>query len=244
MSHWKRPAAWSTILLLSAIVFMAGCRDAFARKGGPLLISAEIMPQDTSAPPPDFVPVEKEPRIIKQVVPVYPQSAIRDHLEGRVFLKLWIGESGKPRRAVILKSDNRIFNRPSIDAAMKYRFTPAIMNHKPVAVWVVIPFTFRLKPDSVKTAGKNEGKPSAETESGNAQGRAAKPGKISEHPVELIAEYNTAMRYERLGQYREALKYYRSFLLDVEKGSIHPEEMVRHAKEMVEKYSKMLKDGE
>jgi len=43
-----------------------------------------------------------------------------------------------------LKSDAELFNQPAIDAAMKWKFTPAIMNNGPVAVWVSIPFKFRL----------------------------------------------------------------------------------------------------
>ncbi len=96
-------------------------------------------------PPPDFVPVEKEPQIIKQVIPKYPELAQRAGIEGRVIVKIWVDKDGKPHKAVILKSDAEIFNAPAQEAAMQYRFTPAIMNKGPVAVWVVIPFTFKLK---------------------------------------------------------------------------------------------------
>ncbi|OYV86378.1 MAG: hypothetical protein B7Z63_04115, partial [Ignavibacteriae bacterium 37-53-5] len=90
-------------------------------------------------PPPDFVPVEKEPQIIKQVIPKYPELAQRAGIEGRVIVKIWVDKDGKPHKAIVMKSDAEIFNQPSIDAAMQYRFTPAIMNKGPVAVWVVIP---------------------------------------------------------------------------------------------------------
>ncbi len=102
------------------------------------------VPED-DGPPPDFVPVEKEPQIIKQVIPKYPELAQRAGIEGRVIVKIWVDKDGKPHKAIVLKSDAEIFNQPAIDAAMQYRFTPAIMNKGPVAVWVVIPFTFKLK---------------------------------------------------------------------------------------------------
>ncbi len=95
-------------------------------------------------PPPDFVPVEKEPQIIKQVVPKYPELAQRAGIEGRVWVKIWVDKDGKPHKAIVMKSDAQIFDQPAVDAAMQYRFTPAIMNKGPVAVWVVIPFTFKL----------------------------------------------------------------------------------------------------
>ncbi len=100
---------------------------------------------DEDVPPADFVPVEKQPQVVTPNIPKYPELAQRAGIEGRVIVKIWVDKDGKPRKAVILKSDAEIFNQPAIDAAMSTRFTPAIMNKGPVAVWVVIPFTFKLK---------------------------------------------------------------------------------------------------
>ncbi len=102
----------------------------------------KVPSEDT--PPPNFVPVEKEPQVIHEVKPKYPELAQRAGIEGRVWVKIWVDRNGKPHQALVLKSDAQIFDQPAIDAAMQYRFTPAIMNKGPVAVWVVIPFTFRL----------------------------------------------------------------------------------------------------
>ena len=49
----------------------------------------------------------------------------------------------------MLRSDAEIFNQASIDAAMKWKFSPAILKGKPVAVWVTVPFKFRLNNDVV-----------------------------------------------------------------------------------------------
>ena len=95
-------------------------------------------------PPPDFVPVEKQPQIISQPIPKYPELAQRAGIEGRVIVRIWVDKDGKPHKAIVMKSDAEIFNQPAIDAAMATRFTPAIMNKGPVAVWVVIPYTFKL----------------------------------------------------------------------------------------------------
>jgi periplasmic protein TonB len=95
-------------------------------------------------PPPDFVPYEKEPTVVRKVEPKYPEIALRAGLEGNVFLKVWVTKEGKVREAVILKSDAEIFNQAAIDAAMQWVFTPAVMQKGPVAVWVSIPFRFRL----------------------------------------------------------------------------------------------------
>lgn len=99
---------------------------------------------EDDGPPPDFVPVEKQPQVVSQVSPKYPELAQRAGIEGRVLVKIWVDKDGKPHKAIVLKSDAEIFNQPAIDAAMSTRFTPAIMNKGPVAVWVVIPYTFKL----------------------------------------------------------------------------------------------------
>jgi len=100
--------------------------------------------QIDEGPPPDFVPVEKTPEVVKAVEPKYPELAMRAGLEGRVWVKIWVDKEGKPRQAVVLKSDAEIFNEPAVSAAMQFVFTPAYMNNGPVSVWVSIPFKFKL----------------------------------------------------------------------------------------------------
>jgi protein TonB len=99
---------------------------------------------DDDAPPADFVAVEKEPVIVKRVEPKYPEFAMRAGLEGRVFVKIWVDKEGKVKQVVVLKSDLEIFNEPAVEAAKQFVFTPAYMNNGPVAVWVSVPFRFRL----------------------------------------------------------------------------------------------------
>jgi len=99
---------------------------------------------DEDLPPPDFVPYEKEPGVVKKVEPKYPEIALRAGLEGNVYLKVWVDKEGKVRKAVVLKSDAEIFNDNAKEAAMQWVFTPAVMQKGPVDVWVSIPFRFRL----------------------------------------------------------------------------------------------------
>jgi len=95
--------------------------------------------------PPDVVAVEKEPAIVKRVEPRYPEEALRAGLEGTVYVKMWVDKEGKVRKVVVLKSDAEIFNQPSLDAAMHWVYTPALIpKGGPVSVWVVVPFKFRL----------------------------------------------------------------------------------------------------
>ncbi len=110
--------------------------------GGPPVIQNDVNIDD--GPPPDFVPVEKQPVPIKSPSPAYPEIARRAGVEGTVWVKIWVDKEGKPKKAVVLKSDAELFNQAAIDAAMQWVFTPAVMNNGPVAVWVSIPFKFKL----------------------------------------------------------------------------------------------------
>lgn len=100
------------------------------------------LPIETSPLP--FVPFEKEPVVIKEVKPAYPEIAQKAGLEGTVYAKLWITREGKVKEVLIIKSDSEIFNQVVIDAAKQFLFTPAMMKNGPVAVWMTKRFNFIL----------------------------------------------------------------------------------------------------
>ncbi|MER3525172.1 MAG: hypothetical protein C4326_14275 [Ignavibacteria bacterium] len=93
----------------------------------------------------EFIPVEKQPQIVKRVTPKYPDMALRAGLEGTVWVKILVDKDGLPKKAVVIKSTAELFNDAAVEAAMKFVFTPAVMNNGPVKVWVSIPFKFLLK---------------------------------------------------------------------------------------------------
>ncbi|MBI4429427.1 MAG: energy transducer TonB [Ignavibacteriales bacterium] len=106
---------------------------------------AEIVnPVEVDEEPPPFRVVEKEPVIVKSVEPKYPEIALRAGLEGTVYIKMWVDKQGKVRKVIVLKSDAEIFNQNAIDAAMQWKYAPALMQQGPVSVWVAVPFKFRL----------------------------------------------------------------------------------------------------
>jgi periplasmic protein TonB len=112
---------------------------------GNVQITKDLQVQDTDPDINAFTPVEKEPDIVKSVQPDYPEIAKRAGLEGTVYVKILLDKEGKPKKAVVIKTDAEMFNQSAIDAAMKFLFTPAIQDKKPVEVWVVIPFKFKLQ---------------------------------------------------------------------------------------------------
>ncbi len=97
---------------------------------------------DSSFSPKDSV--EIPPRPIKQVWPELSDIARKVSVEGTVWLKLLVSTSGKVKKVVVQKSDAEILNQPAIEAAMKWEFSPAMKNGKPIAVWAAIPFRFKI----------------------------------------------------------------------------------------------------
>jgi TonB family protein len=95
--------------------------------------------------PEPFTIVEKEPVPILNPSPKYPELAKKAGIEGTVFIKMWVAKDGSVKRAAVLKSSSTIFDNESIETAMKWKFSPAIMNAGPVSVWVTVPFRFRLQ---------------------------------------------------------------------------------------------------
>lgn len=105
-------------------------------------------------PPADYVPYEKPPEAIRQFPAKYPASAKKDKIEGTVWVKTLVDEQGKVAKVVIQKSDAEVLNQAAIDAVNQWVFAPAVMKGKPVAVWVSIPFRFKLADDKEKPAKK------------------------------------------------------------------------------------------
>ncbi len=112
--------------------------------GGLTTITQDIKIEDDEPGMDAFVAVEKYPEMVVAKTPEYPEIAKRAGITGRVFVKVLVDKEGKPRRAVVIKSDSDLFNEAAIAAAMKSAFTPALQNNHPIAVWIVLPYKFQL----------------------------------------------------------------------------------------------------
>ncbi|MEW6652926.1 MAG: energy transducer TonB [Bacteroidota bacterium] len=108
-------------------------------------ITIEEPPKDEDPDMNAFTAVEKLPEMVRQVSPEYPEIAKRAGITGKVFVKVLVDKEGRPKRAVVIKSDSELFNQVSIDAAMRSAFTPALQNQHPIAVWIVLPYRFTLE---------------------------------------------------------------------------------------------------
>lgn len=102
----------------------------------------------------EFIKVEKFPEIVEATKPEYPEAAKKAGIGGKAFVKVLVDKDGIPKKAVVIKSENEIFNQPAVDAAMKSKFTPAINKDEKIAVWVVLPYRFAL--DKKEERGESE----------------------------------------------------------------------------------------
>ena len=102
-----------------------------------------VAPPLSALPADDGIAVDVSPVPTQSINPSYPSDARAAGLEGTVWLKVYIGTDGVPQKADVVKSDHQELNQSAIDAAMQWRFTPAMREGNPIAVWVAIPFRFK-----------------------------------------------------------------------------------------------------
>ncbi len=91
-----------------------------------------------------YAMVQVKPRLIKKVLPQYPELARKASIEGRVVLKVIVDTTGHVKSVEVVQSDNEIFNAPAIEAVKQFEFTPAMQNDRKVPVALIIPIRFEL----------------------------------------------------------------------------------------------------
>ena len=94
------------------------------------------------------IAVDKEPYVdlssLNRSV-IYPSVAKRAGIEGKVSVRVLVRKDGKPKKNFIVDSESELLNKSAVDAVMQARFSPAIQNGKPLACWITVPISFKLK---------------------------------------------------------------------------------------------------
>jgi protein TonB len=79
-------------------------------------------------------------------LPRYPTAARRRGLEGRVVVRVFVGSDGRARSvSVRTASPHPILDEAAVETLRRWRFEPARQAGIPVAAWVDVPITFRLR---------------------------------------------------------------------------------------------------
>jgi len=108
--------------------------------------SAKIV--DKSLPSPDeFIAIDVNPVLENQPQAVCPDSAKKANVEGSVWVKVLIDKQGSVRQALIAKGSGKKvgFEEAALTAAKQATWKPAMLNNKPVVVWVSYEIKFLLK---------------------------------------------------------------------------------------------------
>ncbi|MFQ5606787.1 MAG: energy transducer TonB [Candidatus Zixiibacteriota bacterium] len=94
-----------------------------------------------------IIPVDVMPRFVYKEVPDYPRLARSAGIEGVVWVKVLVDTRGMVSGAFVAKSSgaNVGFEEAALAAARLCRFSPAIQNGSPVAIWVTFAFKFELE---------------------------------------------------------------------------------------------------
>jgi protein TonB len=87
------------------------------------------------------------PRVVASEEPDYPDVARQNNWEGTVKVRVLVSEQGSVEDVLVVASSGYSFLDQSAVTCVLRRwvFSPALNEGKPVAKWVAIPVTFRLK---------------------------------------------------------------------------------------------------
>ena len=109
-------------------------------------IVVDINEDDFLPEPDEFVPVEVYPEMIYEHRGTYPRLAEQAGIEGKVYVKALVDESGNVLKAMVARSSGTdALDEAAVEWALKCKFKPGIQNNRPVKVWVTFPYEFSLE---------------------------------------------------------------------------------------------------
>jgi periplasmic protein TonB len=98
----------------------------------------------------DAAPVEETPvlwnlKLVDMRPPIYPPRCLRLGIEGRVKVRVLVGENGRPQEVTVGESSGEsALDQAAIEAVREWRFEPAKRNGVAVRAWAIVPVEFKL----------------------------------------------------------------------------------------------------
>lgn len=93
------------------------------------------------------------PRLIKRVVPVYPEKVLAEGVEGDVLVRAVIDESGSVTQLRIEEGVHPLLDEAALNAVKQWKYKPWVVNGVPKSTEVVVKIFFKIKEHSEKTDG-------------------------------------------------------------------------------------------
>jgi protein TonB len=129
---------------MSESVAPVSMEDLGAGTGDSLVVSGPGDGEGDATPAPgDFVAVDEQPVRLRIDPPVYPELAKEAGVEGTVLLWALVGKDGKIKDVRVIDGPKPL-QAAAIQSARSAVYKPALVQHKPVELWVQMPVTFRL----------------------------------------------------------------------------------------------------
>lgn len=122
---------------------VARARRRVVRPPAPPLAATQY-PVEAEEAAAEYWMLEKQPQVLRRVLPEYPDSARRALVEGRVYVRILLDRRGRVER-VGETTGPAPLRAAAILAARQWEFTPAVQNDRTVKVWISLPFAFQLE---------------------------------------------------------------------------------------------------
>jgi TonB family protein len=131
---------------------LKGWRFAPARKAGQP-VAAEFRVAFLFYAPMAPVPTKQTPpRVVKQEPPIYPRAMRSSRIKGEVLLAFVVDDKGNVVNPVVVRSNNTAFDEAAIEAVLKWKFEPAVVEGHPVNTRMAVPIIFDFSDGSAREA--------------------------------------------------------------------------------------------
>ena len=84
------------------------------------------------------------PKLVAEGRPVYPSESRKDREQGLVLVDALVGPDGNVIRACVGRGVTTRLNTAAVEAARRCRFEPGSVDGTPAAMWVQLPYNFKL----------------------------------------------------------------------------------------------------
>ncbi len=84
-------------------------------------------------------------KVVHLVAPLYPPRCLRRGIEGRVKVRVLVGEDGRPQEVTVhASSGDSLLDESAVEAVRRWRFEAATRNGAPARAWGIVPVEFKL----------------------------------------------------------------------------------------------------
>jgi TonB family protein len=146
LRHWLAALSVAALFLASRSARAQSAPDSGAVPAGGA--GAAVKPAAPRGAPPK--PKIIMPKLVHFEPAPYPPEAQKQGLQAQVVLRLTIDKDGKVTAAEVMKPAGHGFDEAAQAAALKFVFTPALVNGKPTASRILYQYRFTLAPAPVK----------------------------------------------------------------------------------------------